>query len=58
MPPFRPANLNKRAYPGNASVIGPTCTATLGITTTQCCTFTTTASCGACTGPCNHYIWM
>jgi len=38
MPPFRPANLNKRAYPGNASVIGPTLTATLGITTTQCCT--------------------
>jgi len=37
MPPFRPANLNKRAYPGNASVIGPTCTATLGITTTTCC---------------------
>jgi hypothetical protein len=48
MPPFRPANLNKRAYPGNASVIGPTCTATLGITTTQCCTFVSTL-CGACT---------
>jgi hypothetical protein len=37
MAPFRPANLNKRAYPGNASVIGLTCTATLGITTTTCC---------------------
>lgn len=46
MPPFRPANLNKRAYPGNASVIGPTCTATVGFTTTTCCT--STASCGAC----------
>lgn len=47
MPPFRPANLNKRAYPGNASVIGPTRTATLGITTTTCCSSTDT--CGACT---------
>ncbi len=46
MPPFRPANLNKRAYPGNASIIGPTCTATLGITTTTCCT--STACCAAC----------
>lgn len=46
MSPFRPANLNKRAYPGNASVIGPTRTATLGITTTTCCSSTNT--CGAC----------
>lgn len=46
MPPFRPANLNKRAYPGNASVIGPTCTATVGFTTTSCCS--STASCAAC----------
>ena len=46
MPPFRPANLNKRAYPGNASIIGPTCTATVGYTTTSCCS--STASCGAC----------
>lgn len=46
MPPFRPSNLNKRAYPGNASVIGPTCTATLGITTTSCCSSTST--CSAC----------
>jgi len=50
MSPFRPANLNKRAYPGNASVIGPTCTATVGFTTSNV-GFTTTASCGACTGP-------
>lgn len=49
MPPFRPANLNKRAYPGNASVIGPTRTATLGITTTTCCTCF--PSCGAAGGP-------
>jgi len=47
MPPFRPANLNKRAYPGNASIIGPTCTATIGFTTTQCCTFVSSL-CGAC----------
>ena len=46
MPPFRPANLNKRAYPGNASVIGPTLTATLGFTTTTCCS--STICCGAC----------
>ena len=46
MPPFRPANLNKRAYPGNASVIGPTRTATCGVTTTTCCSSTT--SCSAC----------
>jgi len=45
MPPFRPTNLNKRAYPGNASVIGPTCTATLGFTTTTCC-----ACCGVLCG--------
>lgn len=47
MPPFRPANLNKRAYPGNASVIGPTCTATLGFTTSNV-GFTTSNSCAAC----------
>lgn len=51
MPPFRPANLNKRSYPGNASVIGPTCATTLGITTTTCCS--STASCGAAGGPDN-----
>lgn len=37
MAPFRPSNINKRAYPGNANVVGPTTLATLGITTTQCC---------------------
>ena len=46
MAPFRPTNINKRAYPGNANVIGPTTTATLGISTTTCCASTT--SCGAC----------
>lgn len=46
MAPFRPRNLNKRAYPGNASVIGPTCTATVGFTTTTCCNSTNV--CGAC----------
>lgn len=46
MPPFRPSNLNKRKYPGNASVIGPTRTATLGVTTTTCRTCTPT--CAAC----------
>jgi len=49
MAPFRPRNLNKRYYPGNASVIGPTCTPTLGITTTTCCSSTNV--CGACVGP-------
>lgn len=48
MAPFRPTNLNKRYYPGNASVIGPTCTPTLGITTTQCCTCVSTL-CGTAT---------
>lgn len=46
MAPFRPANLNKRAYPGNANVIGPTVQATLGISTTTC--FSSTQSCAAC----------
>lgn len=45
MAPFRPTNLNKRLYPGNAGVIGPTCAATLGISTTNCCS--STASCGS-----------
>lgn len=48
MPTFRPANLNKRAYPGNASVVGPTLTATVGFTTTTCCTCVSQI-CGACT---------
>lgn len=42
MAPFRPTNINKRAYPGNANVVGPTCVPTLGITTTFCCTFQST----------------
>ena len=37
MAPFRPSNLNKRAYPGNASVIGPTSTTTCSASTTCCC---------------------
>lgn len=37
MAPFRPTNLNKRAYPGNANVIGPTRQATIGFSTTVCC---------------------
>lgn len=36
MAPFRPTNLNKRAYPGNANVIGPTRQATCCPTTTTC----------------------
>lgn len=46
MAPFRPSNLNKRAYPGNANVIGPTTKATLGINTTTCNTFISVV-CGA-----------
>ena len=47
MAPFRPANLNKRAYPGNASVIGPTRVPSLGITTTAC-NSSTVLCCTAC----------
>lgn len=46
MAPFRPSNLNKRLYPGNANVIGPTIAPTVGYTTTTCCSSTNT--CGAC----------
>jgi len=46
MAPFRPTHLNKRYYPGNASVVGPTKQATLGISTTTCCSLTNV--CGAC----------
>lgn len=42
----RPTNINKREYPGNASLIGRTRTATLGISTTTCCS--STPSFGAC----------
>lgn len=48
MAPFRPANLNKRAYPGNANVIGPTRQATIGFTTTTCNTYVSNI-CGAAT---------
>ena len=51
MAPFRPTNINKRAYPGNASVVGPTIEASLGISTTTCCSSTNV--CDACTGPNN-----
>lgn len=37
MAPFRPSNINKRIYPGNAGVIGPTTIPTIGFTTTTCC---------------------
>lgn len=46
MAPFRPTNINKRSYPGNASVVGPTRQATLGISTTTC--FSSTNVCSAC----------
>lgn len=46
MAPFRPSNLNKRAYPGNANVIGPTTQASTGFTTTTC------QSCTLVNGPC------
>lgn len=47
MAPFRPTNINKRAYPGNASVIGPSVTTTVGIATTS--SYSSTTSCSACT---------
>lgn len=46
MAPFRPTYVNKRYYPGNASVIGPTTQASLGISTVGSCS--STVSCGAC----------
>lgn len=39
MAPCKPTNLNKRAYPGNASVIGPTRQTTCSGTSTTCCSF-------------------
>lgn len=47
MAPYRPTNVNKRAYPGNARVTGPTCQATCVATTNTCCSSTNT--CSACT---------
>lgn len=46
MAPFRPANINKRLYPGNANVIGPTTITSLGLSTTTC--FSSTNTCSAC----------
>jgi hypothetical protein len=46
MPPFRPNNLNKRLYPGNANVIGPTTCPSCTTSNTTCCS--STPSCGAC----------
>lgn len=46
MAPFRPSNLNKRAYPGNASVIGGTVSANCSANTTVCCS--TFNLCSAC----------
>ena len=37
MAPFRPTNLNKRAYPGNASVVGPTKSTSCTASTSTCC---------------------
>lgn len=45
MAPFRPANINKRLYPGNANVIGPTTQATLGLSTTICSSKTLVCTC-------------
>ena len=47
MAPFRPTNINKRAYPGNASVIGPGIAATVGISTSVS-TSTFGPVCGTC----------
>ena len=51
MAPFRPSNLNKRAYPGNASVIGPTKTTSCSVSNTVCCTFTSRAGFSTTTNP-------
>lgn len=46
MSPFRPTNINKKAYPGNASVIGPTKNATISCSSTNCDICSSTV-CGA-----------
>lgn len=46
MAPFRPTNINKRLYPGNGNIIGPTNIPTVGFTTTTCCSSTNV--CSAC----------
>lgn len=46
MAPFRPTYVNKRTYPGNANIIGPTVSASLGISTSTVCSSETV--CGAC----------
>ena len=51
MSPFRPTNINKRQYPGNANVIGPTTKASLNCSTTYCCSSTNVV--GSCIGPDN-----
>lgn len=51
MAPFRPSNINKRSYPGNANIVGPTVNASLGVSTTTC--FSSTPSFAACVGPDN-----
>lgn len=46
MAPFRPSHVNKRTYPGNANVVGPTTRATCCLTTNTC--GSSTNSCAAC----------
>jgi len=46
MAPFRPSNLNKREYPGNGSVIGPTVQTSCSASTTVCSTIIN--CCAAC----------
>lgn len=51
MAPFRPSNLNKRAYPGNASVVGGTVAASCSPNTTVCCsTFNLCSACACIPG--------
>lgn len=49
MAPFRPSNLNKRAYPGNGSIIGPTTEPSVGISTDDL--YGSVNVCDACVGP-------
>tara|TARA_Y100000004_G_C8956302_1_gene431035 strand:+ start:223 stop:945 length:723 start_codon:yes stop_codon:yes gene_type:complete len=46
---YRPNRVNKRAYPGNGSVVGPTHEPSLGISTADLCSSVNV--CGACVGP-------
>ena len=46
---FKPSRVNKREYPGNANVIGPTTVPSFSESTAYCCSSTNVT--GSCIGP-------